>query len=141
MSTSRSGTSKKKKTGKRTHPKDTNILHPEALGFGLGDGNADKVAEKLKPSPNFYVHDCLFFRTNNNIFPSWSKTRAISRSLQITNPSLFNQDSTINKRRNIQLAAIPRSEINKLEREETLHDTLTRQTSLSADEFSHNSSM
>ena len=28
--------------------------------FNLGDGNADKEAEKLKPSPNFYVHSVLF---------------------------------------------------------------------------------
>ena len=37
-----------------------NIPHPGALEFILGDGNADKEAEKLIPSPNFYVHNRLF---------------------------------------------------------------------------------
>jgi hypothetical protein len=65
MSTSRSGTSKKKKTVKQGHPIDGNILHPEALGFDLGDGNADKEAEKLKPSPNFYVHKSFVLESKN----------------------------------------------------------------------------
>ena len=33
---------------------------PVAPWYSLGDGNADKEAEKLIPSPNFYVHSVLF---------------------------------------------------------------------------------
>jgi hypothetical protein len=36
------------------------IQRPMALEFSLGDGNADKEAEKLMPSPNFCVHRGLF---------------------------------------------------------------------------------
>ena len=35
---------------------------PVAPWYNLGDGNADKEAEKLIPSPNFYVHSVLFVR-------------------------------------------------------------------------------
>jgi hypothetical protein len=40
------------------------IQCPKAPGFGLGDGNADKEAEKLIPSPNFCVHRGLFKEMN-----------------------------------------------------------------------------
>ncbi|PPQ69195.1 hypothetical protein CVT25_006973 [Psilocybe cyanescens] len=43
---------------KREHLDDSNTQRPLAPWVDLGDGNADKEAEKLIPSPNFYVHSC-----------------------------------------------------------------------------------
>jgi hypothetical protein len=64
MSASRSDAST---TGRRGKTKENRALKtiqcPIAPGFSLGDGNADKEAEKLIPSPNFYVH-MMFVRRN-----------------------------------------------------------------------------
>ena len=76
-----------------------NIPHPGALEFILGDGNADKEAEKLIPSPNFCVHTIVCSKESQhrrvgfyiqplcNIFPPWSKTRAKARAVRVNDSS------------------------------------------------------
>jgi hypothetical protein len=54
MSTSRSDASKTERDSTTREFKARKAIRcPKAPEFSLGDGNADKEAEKLMPSPNF----------------------------------------------------------------------------------------